>query len=114
MKEELFNELLESVREGGEILRGKKSASRITEIDKPDVQKIRTRYNMSQSEFATMLGISTSTLQNWEQGRRMPQGPARVLLEVADKHPEAVWDTVHSKAKEQKQEKPRTAKLVSA
>ena len=46
-----------------------------------------------------MLGISKGTLQNWEQGRRQPQGPARVLLQVAAKHPEAVWDVVKPKKK---------------
>jgi len=43
-----------------------------------------------------MLGISVSTLQNWEQGRRTPEGPAMVLLRVAEKHPEAVLDAVCS------------------
>ena len=45
--------------------------------------------------FAAMLGISVKTLRNWEKGRRIPQGPARVLLQVAAKHPEAILDTVH-------------------
>jgi putative transcriptional regulator len=94
MKDELFSELLESVREGGTILRGEKSPSRIFNLEKPDVQKIRAGYRLSQNEFATLLGISLGTLQNWEQGRRMPQGPARVLLQVAARHPQAVWDVV--------------------
>jgi putative transcriptional regulator len=41
-----------------------------------------------------MMGISTRTLQNWEQGRRKPQGAARVLLRVAAEHPDVVWDTI--------------------
>jgi putative transcriptional regulator len=97
MKDELFNELLESVREGGSILRGEKSPARTFSMEKPDVQEIRANYHLSQSEFATLLGISRATLQNWEQGRRIPQGPARVLLQVASKHPDAVWDVVHPK-----------------
>ena len=97
MKDELFNELLESVREGGTILRGEKSPSRTFSIEKPDVQQIRANYRLSQNEFATLLGISLGTLQNWEQGRRVPQGPARVLLQVAAKHPDAVWDVVQPK-----------------
>lgn len=100
MKDELFNELLESVREGGSILRGEKSPARsfsIEKLDHADVQQIRANYQLSQSEFATLLGISRATLQNWEQGRRIPQGPARVLLQVASKHPDAVWDVVHPK-----------------
>jgi putative transcriptional regulator len=94
MKEELFAELLESVREGAAILRGEKAPSRIFVVQEPDVKDIRERYNLSQSEFASLLGISVKTLQNWEQGRRIPRGPARILLEVAAKHPEAVWDVV--------------------
>lgn len=94
MNDELFTELVESVREGGAILRGEKEPSRRFEISAPNVMKIRERYKLSQSEFAALLGVSIKTLQNWEQGRRSPHGAARVLLHVADKHPDAVWDVV--------------------
>lgn len=97
MKDELFSELVESVREGGAILRGEKEPSRTFEVEPPDVQAIRDSYQLSQSEFAALLGISVDTLQNWEQGRRTPAGPARVLLQIAAKHPEAVWDVVKPK-----------------
>ena len=53
---------------------------------------------VSQEQFAALLGISVRTLRNWEQGRRVPEGPARVLLQVAAKHPEAVLDVVQAKA----------------
>jgi putative transcriptional regulator len=94
MNDELFNELLESVREGGAILRGEKEPARTFTIEAPDVKQIREQYQLSQSEFAALLGISVKTLQNWEQGRRTPHGSARILLQVAAKHPEAVWDVV--------------------
>jgi len=94
MNEELFAELLESVREGGAILRGEQAASRKFVMQAPDVKQIREGYQLSQSEFATLLGVSIKTLQNWEQGRRTPHGPARVLLQVAARHPKAVWDVV--------------------
>ena len=94
MNDELFNELVESVRQGGAILRGKAKPSRAFEIAAPDVKRIRAQYQLSQSEFAALLGISVATLRNWEQGRRAPEGPARVLLQVAAKHPDAVWDVV--------------------
>ena len=106
MKDELFNELLDSVREGGAILRGEKKASRSFELEKSDIKHIRASYNLSQSEFATLLGIKLSTLQNWEQGRRVPHGPARVLLQVAAKHPDAVWDVVQPAKSRRVQEKP--------
>jgi putative transcriptional regulator len=94
MKDELFDELLESVREGGRILTGDAEPGRRFQIDEPDVTAVRERYGLSQEQFATMLGISVRTLQNWEQGRRRPHGPARVLLRVAEAHPEAVLDAV--------------------
>jgi putative transcriptional regulator len=94
VKEELFNERVASVREGGAILRGEVTASRKFVIDKTDVKRIRVNYRLSQGQFAALLGISAATLQNWEQGRRQPKGAARILLQVAAKHPETAWDVV--------------------
>jgi len=96
MKEELFNELMESVTQGGKILKGKIAPSREYDFSTPDVRAIREKYGLSQTKFAKLLGISPATLRNWEQGRRKPEGPARILLFIADKHPEAVLDTVNS------------------
>ena len=96
MNDKLFNELLESVKQGGKILSGGISSSREFYFSSPDVKAIRIKYGLSQTKFAKMLGISPATLRNWEQGRRKPEGPARILLFVADKHPEAILDTVHS------------------
>ena len=96
MKEELFNELLVSIKEGAEIIQGKRKASRVINFGQPDVQSIRKKYGLSQEKFAALLGISISTLRNWEQGRRKPEGPARVLLHVAAMHPEAILDTVYN------------------
>jgi putative transcriptional regulator len=98
MDDRLFSELLESVREGGAILRGERQASRTFRAEEPDVAAIRSAYGLSQSQFAELLGISVRTLQNWEQGRRSPQGAARVLLQVAAKHPEAILSVVHEAA----------------
>jgi len=94
MREELFNELVASVREGGAILRGEAKPSRVFAVDGPNIKRIRANYQLSQGQFAALLGISVGTLRNWEQGRRTPDGPARVLLQVAAKHPDAVWDVV--------------------
>ncbi len=94
MNDIMFEELLDSVREGGAILRGEKEASRVFVMETPNVKLIRERYQLSQTEFAALLGISVKTLRNWEQGRRNPRGAARVLLQVAARHPEAVWDVV--------------------
>lgn len=92
MNEMDFKELIESVKEAGKIRRGEMNPSRIFRLDDPNVASIRGKYRMSQSEFAALLGISLATLQNWEQGRRRPQGPARVLLHIAEKNPKALLD----------------------
>ena len=94
MKEKLFEELLESVREGGAILRGEQEPSRIFRFEDIDVRGLRERHGLSQSKFAALMGISVGTLRNWEQGRRRPEGSARVLLRVVEKHPDAVFDAV--------------------
>ena len=94
MKKELFDELLESVQQGGAILRGEMKPSRVFEFSDPDVRAIREQYGLTQDKFASLIGISVKTLRNWEQGRRKPEGAARVLLQVAAKHPEAVLDVV--------------------
>ncbi len=96
MQEELFAELVTSVKEGGSILRGEKRASRTFQLERLDIKRIREGYKLTQEQFAAMLGISVRTLRNWEQGRRVPEGPAMVLLQVADKHPEAVLDVVRA------------------
>lgn len=89
MKKELFKELKQSLREAGQIKRGKLKPSRVFEIDpQNDIVKVRGKLGLSQSKFAAILGISADTLQNWEQGRRSPTGPAKVLLKIATKHPE--------------------------
>ncbi len=92
MKKELFEELLKSVKQGGAIMKGAMKPSRIIEFPESEVRKIREHYGLSQDNFASLMGISVATLRNWEQGRRKPEGPARVLLMVAAKHPEALLD----------------------
>lgn len=95
MREELFQELMESVRQGAAIMRGELEPGRVFEVPEPevpDVASVRKRMRLSQPKFAALLGISVGTLRNWEQKRRRPEGPARVLLRVAERHPEALLD----------------------
>ena len=100
MRKALFDELLESVREGGAILRGELPASREFLLEDPDVRSLRERYGLSQPKFAALLGISVGTLRNWEQGRRRPEGSARVLLRIVAKHPDAVLDVAATTLRE--------------
>jgi putative transcriptional regulator len=90
MKKRDFEELLESVREAGRILRGEAKPSREFVFTAEDVRAIRKKLHKSQNEFALMLGVSVATLRNWEQGRRQPHGPARALLKIASQNPKAV------------------------
>ena len=94
MNDEMFNELLESVKQAGEIRKGLRKPSRYTVIEEPDVAAIRKKYGMTQQEFSSLLGISIGTLRNWEQGRRKPQGPAKVLLKIAEKRPQAIIESL--------------------
>ena len=92
MNEDRFNRMMEGVKQGAEILKGpgQPSNSFKVTVQVPDVRSIREKLNVSQSEFAQMLGISVRTLQNREQKHRLPVGPARVLLEVAAAYPDQV------------------------
>src|SRR5258708_34702190 len=82
MKSKMFEDLLERVREGGAILRGQRKASRRFEVGSSGIRAIRERTSLSQSEFASLIGVSVKTLQNWEQDRRRPTGPAATLLRI--------------------------------
>jgi putative transcriptional regulator len=93
MKKELFEELLESVKQAKAIEQGELKPARTFRINpKTDIVKVRGKLGLSQSKFAAVLGISADTLQNWEQGRRSPTGPAKVLLKIATKHPEVLLE----------------------
>jgi putative transcriptional regulator len=96
MRKELFEELVESVKQMKAIQGGRLKPGRVTRVEDllrgemVDVAALRARFKLSQAKFAELLGISVGTLQNWEQGRRQPEGPAKVLLRVAAMHPEAL------------------------
>lgn len=98
MRADLYAQLVESVKQMKAIEAGRLKPSRVTRGQDllrngpPDVALLRARFRLSQAKFAALLGISVSTLQNWEQRRRHPDGPAKVLLRVAAAHPDALLD----------------------
>lgn len=96
MKKSVFDELLSSIEEAGTMIKGEQGAGRSIRIQEPNVPEIRRQLGLTQERFASLLGISTATLKNWEQGRRKPDGPARVLLCVAAKYPRELLDTVQA------------------
>ena len=95
MKRQMFEELLGSVREAGAILRGQQKPSRRIVIRSAGVRVIRERTSLSQSEFAQLIGVSVKTLQNWEQDRRRPTGPAAALLSIMEHDPALAVKAIH-------------------
>lgn len=90
MKKAKFDALLESVKQAGEIARGERAPSREFHVDAVMIKKLRSRTKLSQPKFAALINVEVSTLRNWEQGRREPNGPAKALLRAIDRDPENV------------------------
>ena len=90
-----FDQLVTSIKEMKQIRAGKLKPAKVTRFDSISIKAIRQKLHQSQSEFAFMIGVSPSTLRNWEQGLRKPEGPARALLTVAQKDPQAVYKALH-------------------
>lgn len=83
-------QIIEAAQEALRFARGEDTGARVTIMESPDVPAIRKKLGFTQEEFARRFGVSIGTLRNWEQGARLPDGPARVLLTVIDREPEAV------------------------
>jgi putative transcriptional regulator len=98
MRDDMFAELMESVKQAGAIHRGEAEGKRTTAADlglvEAEVRAAREKLGLSRRRFATLLGINYRTLEGWEQGRREPTGAARVLVAVAASHPEIVLNIV--------------------
>ena len=90
--------ILASLREAVDWAEGKEVRVQITTVEVPaiDVRAARKRLGLTQEAFAAKFGFQPATLRNWEQGRTRPDGPARVLLAVIDRHPEAVEDALRN------------------
>lgn len=85
--EKFQRDLLESVKQ---MKRGE--AARTTQVKLPEAAEARAKMGLSQQAFASLLGVSPRTLQDWEQGRRSPTGAAKMLLRVAVAHPEVLHE----------------------
>jgi putative transcriptional regulator len=93
-KRDIGLEILNGINEIKAFKKGQ-TQLRTTELSKPSEPKIiRSKLTLSQSAFTALLGVSKRTLQDWEQGRRSPQGPAVALLRIAEQHPE-IFNDVH-------------------
>ncbi|HCC53448.1 MAG TPA: transcriptional regulator [Desulfobulbaceae bacterium] len=96
MDKELFDNLVQSLQEAKAIAKGEAPASRRFELSAPDAKTVRQEIGLSQSEFARLMRVSVKTLQNWEQHRRNPTGPAAALLKVVSMSPETVLKSLHA------------------
>lgn len=94
MKNKDFKGLLTSIDQARKIHAGRIKPSRIFKFHPIIVTNIRRKLHVSQAEFAHILGVSVDTLQNWEQGRRRPEGAALALLKVAETNPKAVVEAL--------------------
>ncbi len=90
MDRNLFEQLAESMEQMGEITRGERAPSREFRIDALKVKEVRAATGLSQVRFARVIDVPVGTLRNWEQGRRDPTGPAKVLLRAIHNDPEHV------------------------
>jgi putative transcriptional regulator len=89
MDKKLFAELVTSMEQMNEIAAGRRKPSRTFVVDAVKVKRIRAATGLSQARFARLVDVDVSTLRNWEQGRRSPTGPARALLKIIDRDPDA-------------------------
>lgn len=91
MDKQHFDQLVKGVREMKRHMAGKSvRGARTTELPAPDVRTIREAAKISQSQFAKLIGVNVRTLQNWEQQRTQPTGPARALLKIVASNPKAI------------------------
>lgn len=96
MEKALFDDLVQSLKEAKAIARGEATASRRTEVKPLDVKAVREQIGLSQSEFARLMRVSVKTLQNWEQHRRNPTGPAAALLKIVLTAPDVALKALHA------------------
>ena len=96
MNKAMFDELLQSVEEMDAIAAGNKKPSRKFEFPEPEVKAIREKTGLSQARFAMLIGVSKRTLENWEQGRRHPTGPAKALLRILDADPKHAVEALYN------------------
>jgi len=96
MDKTLFDDLKQSLKEAKAIRAGELKASRRFTVNPIDVKAVRAKTGLSQNEFAQMIQISTRTLQNWEQKRRNPTGPAAALLKIVSAEPEVALRSLHA------------------
>ena len=114
MDKELFGQLVQSLKEASAIAHGKAKPARSYELKLPNVKQIREQTGLSQGEFAKLIRVSPRTLQNWEQTRRAPTGPAAALLTIVARVPEVAIKALHETPKAKKTPSRTPTRLAKA
>lgn len=95
MNRRLLRDLVTSLEEAAAITKGKARPARQFKVVAPNVKGVRERTGLSQSEFARVMHVSVRTLQNWEQKRCVPTGPAAALLRIVATAPDVALKALH-------------------
>ena len=90
MKDEMFDELIESMKQAVAISRGEMEPARVTSYSISDGKAIRANAGMKQDKFAQAVGVYPSLVQSWEQHKRIPNGSNLKILRVIEKHPDVL------------------------
>ena len=98
MDTKLFDELTKSLKQAGAIARGDRKPARKFTYSPSRILAVREKTTLSQAQFAKLLGVSVKTLQNWEQARRQPTGPAAALLRIVEREPAIALRALRSQA----------------
>ena len=106
MDKKLLVELVQSIKAAGKYVRAEGKASRVFEYPDTDVKAVRERMDLSQAQFAKMIRVSVKTLQNWEQKRRSPTGPAAALLQIVARAPQIALRALHESGRGRLQQVP--------
>ena len=93
-QQEIIDGITQGLREAVAYKRGESTTARVTTLEVENALQTRLKMQLSQSEFAKMIGVSERTLENWEQGRSKPSGAARSLLHIAARNPKAVLEAL--------------------
>jgi putative transcriptional regulator len=97
MDKKEFDSLVKGVKEMKRHMAGKRVRGiRTTRVEVADVQAIRKAANVSQAQFAKLIGVNLRTLQNWEQRRTRPTGPALALLKIVASNPRSAIEALHA------------------
>ena len=105
MSSELYNDIMEGLREVREIRAGRLKPASVVEIPEPP-KAVRTRLKLSQAEFAEFVGVNKYTLKNWEQGKRRISTPAKTLFKIVATSPEVILKVKENELKAAKRTSP--------